>query len=81
MSHHATDTIELAESLGVRTYIPERKMKGKLFGIGTPRTLQAEGGPFLSMQSVCFHIYGLLHRQHRVLETSRVDLELCATAA
>jgi transposase len=27
--YHATDTIELAESLGVRTYIPERKMKGK----------------------------------------------------
>jgi transposase len=27
--YHATDTIELAESLGVRTYIPERKIKGK----------------------------------------------------
>ena len=25
--YHATDTIELAESLGVRTYIPERKIK------------------------------------------------------
>jgi hypothetical protein len=159
--YHATDTIELAESLGVRMYIPERKMKGKrnwrdvpeekrravlnnrrrvrgarskrlqrlrselversfahvcdtggarrswlhgiekvqkryliaavarnlglvmrkLFGIGTPRSLQAEGGLFLFVQSVCFHIYGLLHRRHRVLGSSRVDLELCATAA
>lgn len=159
--YHATDTIELAESLGVRTYIPERKMKGKrnwrdvpeekrravlnnrrrvrgarskrlqrrrselversfahvcdtggarrswlhgiekvqkrylivavarnlglvmrkLFGIGTPRSMQAEGGLFLFMQSVCFHIWSLLHRRHRVLGSSRVDLELCATAA
>ena len=159
--YHATDTIELAESLGVRTYIPERKMKGKrnwrdvpeekrraflnnrrrvrgarskrlqrlrselversfahvcdtggarrnwlhgiekvqkrylvaavarnlglvmrkLFGIGTPRGLQAAGGLFLFVQSVCFHIYGLSHRQHRVFGSSRVDLELCATAA
>ena len=27
--YHATDTIELAESVNVRTYIPERKQKGK----------------------------------------------------
>ncbi len=27
--YHATDTIELAESVNVRTYIPERKIKGK----------------------------------------------------
>ena len=27
--YHATDTIELAESVDIRTYIPERKMKGK----------------------------------------------------
>ena len=27
--YHATDTIELAESLNIRTYIPERKPKGK----------------------------------------------------
>ena len=159
--YHATDTIELAESLGVRTYIPERKMKGKrnwrdvpaekrravlnnrrrvrgarskrlqrrrselversfahvcdtggarrswlhgiekvqkryliaavarnlglvmrkLFGIGTPRSMQAEGGLFLFMQSVCFHIWSLLHCRHRVLESSRVNLELYATAA
>jgi transposase len=159
--YHATDTIELAESVGVRTYIPERKIKGKrnwqdvpeekrravlnnrrrvrgarskrlqrqrselversfahvcntggarrswlcgiekvqkryliaavarnlglvmrkLFGIGTPRGLQAEGGLFVFMQSVCFHIYRLLHRRHRVLKSSRVDLALCATAA
>jgi transposase len=159
--YHATDTIELAETVNVRTYIPERKIKGKrnwrdvpeekrravlnnrrrvrgarskrlqrqrselversfahvcntggarrswlhgiekvqkryliaavarnlglvmrkLFGIGTPRGLQAEGGLFVFVQSVCFHIYSLLHRRHRVLESSRVDLELCATAA
>jgi len=159
--YHATDTIELAESLGVRTYIPERKIQGhrnwrdvseekrlavlnnrrrvrgarskrlqrqrsewversfahvcntggarrswlcgiekvqkryliaavarnlglvmrKLFGIGTPRGLQAESGLFVFMQSVCFHIHNLLHRRHRVLESSCVDLDLCATAA
>ena len=27
--YHATDTLELAESLGIRTYIPERKIKGE----------------------------------------------------
>ena len=27
--YHATDTIELAETVNVRTYIPERKIKGK----------------------------------------------------
>jgi transposase len=159
--YHATDTIELAESLGVRTYIPERKIKGKrnwrdvseekrrafvnnrrrvrgarskrlqrlrselversfahvcdtggarrswlhgiekvqkryliaavarnlglvmrkLFGIGTPRSLQAEGGLSFFVRFVCFHIWSLLHRRHRVLGSSRVDLELCATAA
>lgn len=159
--YHATDTIELAEAVNVRTYIPERKIKGKrnwqdvpeekrravlnnrrrvrgarskrlqrqrselversfahvcntggarrswlcgiekvqkryliaavarnlglvmrkLFGIGTPRGLQAEGGLFVFMQSVCLHIYSLLHRRHRVMESSRVDLELCVTAA
>jgi hypothetical protein len=161
--YHATDTIELAESVNVRTYIPERKIKGdgrrnwqdvpaekrravlnnrrrvrgarskqlqrqrselversfahvcdtggarrswlhgiekvqkryliaavarnlglvmrKLFGIGTPRGLQAEGGLFVFVQSACFHIYSLLHRRHRVLESSRADWELCATAA
>jgi transposase len=34
--YHATDTIELAESLGVRTYIPERKTKGKRKWRGVP---------------------------------------------
>ena len=29
----------------------------KLFGIGTPRGLQAEGGLFVFVQFVCFHIY------------------------
>jgi transposase len=27
--YHATDTVELADWLGIRTYIPERKIKGK----------------------------------------------------
>lgn len=27
--YHATDTLELAEELNIRTYIPERKLKGK----------------------------------------------------
>jgi len=158
--YHATDTIELAESLGVRTYIPERKIQGhrnwrdvseekrlavlnnrrrvrgarskrlqrqrselversfahvcntggarrswlcgiekvhkryliaavarnlglvmrKLFGIGTPRGLQAAGGLFVFVQSVYFYLYSLLHRWHCVLKSFRVDLELCATA-
>jgi transposase len=161
--YHATDTIELAESVNVRTYIPERKIKGdgrrnwqdvpeekrraflnnrrrvrgarskrlqrlrselversfahvcdtggarrswlhgiekvqkryliaavarnlglvmrKLFGIGTPRGLQAEGGLSVFVRLVCLHIWSLLHRRQRFLESSRVDLELCATAA
>jgi len=53
----------------------------KLFGIGTPRGLQAEGGLSVFVRFARFHIYRLLHRCHRVLESSRVDLELCATAA
>ena len=159
--YHATDTIELAESVNVRTYIPERKIKGKrnwkdvpeekcravlnnrrrvrgsrskrlqrlrselversfahvcgtggarrswlhgiekvqkryliaavarnlglvmrkLFGIGTPRGLQAESGLSVSVWLVRFHIYDLLHRSNCVLASSRVDLEMCATAA
>jgi len=160
-AYHATDTIELAESLNVRTYIPERKIKGKrnwrdvpeekrravlnnrrrvrgaqskrlqrlrselversfahvcntggarrswlcgiekvqkryliaavawnlglvmrkLFGIGTPSGLQAEGGLVVFVRLVRFHIYGLWHRCYRTWESSRADLELCATAA
>lgn len=161
--YHATDTIELAETVNVRTYIPERKIKGdgrrnwrdvskekrravlnnrrrvrrakskrlqrlrselversfahvcdtggarrswlhgidkvqkryliaavarnlglvmrKLFGIGTPKGLQAEGGLSVFVRIVCLHIWSLLHCRQRVLESSRVDLELCATAA
>jgi transposase len=161
--YHATDTIELAESVGVRTYIPERKIKGdgqrnwkdvpeekrrafmnnrrrvrgarskrlqrlrselversfahvcntggarrswlhgiekvqkryliaavarnlglvmrKLFGIGTPRGLQAEGGLSVFVWFACLHIWSLLHRRQCVPGSSRVDLELCATAA
>lgn len=159
--YHATDTIELAESVGVRSYIPERKIKGKrnwrdvpaekrravlnnrrrvrgarskrlqrlrselversfahvcdtggarrswlcgiekvqkryllaavarnlglvmrkLFGIGTPRGLQAAGGLAAVVLFAWFHIYGLLHRRHRVLVLSRVHWESFATAA
>ncbi len=160
-SYHAANTIELAESVNVRTYIPERKIKGKrnwqdlpeekrqavrknhrrvqsarskrlqrarselversfahmcdtggarrswlrgiekvqkryliaavarnlglvmrkLFGIGTPRSLQAEGGLSAAVRFVCFHICNLSHRSYRVVASSRADLELCATAA
>jgi transposase len=159
--YHATDTIELAESVSVRTYIPERKIKGKrnwrdvpaekrravlnnrrrvrgarskrlqrlrselversfahvcdtggarrtwlhgiekvqkryllatvarnlglvmrkLFGIGTPRGLQAEGGLVVFAWFMQFHIHGLLHRRHRVPVSLRVHWESCATAA
>ena len=159
--YHATDTIELAESVDVRTYIPERKMKGKrnwrdvpeekrravlnnrrrvrgarskrlqrlrselversfahvcdtggarrswlcgiekvqkryllaavarnlglvmrkLFGIGTPRGLQAEGGLVALASFTWFHIHGVWHRWYRVLVSPRVHWESCATAA
>ena len=159
--YHATDTIELAESLGVRTYIPERKIKGKrnwrdvpeekrravlsnrrrvrgarskrlqrlrselversfahvcgtggarrswlhgienvqkryllaavarnlglvmrkLFGIGTPRGLQAEGGLAMFTLFVCFHIHNQFHSWYRVLMSPRVHRESHATAA
>jgi hypothetical protein len=159
--YHATDTIELAESVGVRSYIPERKIKGKrnwrdvpaekrravlnnrrrvrgarskrlqrlrselversfahvcdtggarrswlcgiekvqkryllaavarnlglvmrkLFGIGTPRGLQAEGGLVVFAWFMQIHIHGLWHRCYRVLLSSHVHWESCATAA
>ncbi len=159
--YHATDTIELAESLGVRTYIPERKIKGKrkwrdvpaekrravlnnrrrvrgarskrlqrlrselversfahvcdtggarrswlhgiekvqkryllaavarniglvmrkLFGIGTPRGLQAEGGLAAIVLFAWFHIYDLSNRRHRILVSPCVHSESYATAA
>jgi len=34
--YHATDTLELADSLGIRTYIPEPKKKGKRNWQGVP---------------------------------------------
>jgi transposase len=159
--YHATDTIELAEAVGVRTYIPERKIKGKrnwrdvpeekrrafvnnrrrvrgarskrlqrlrselversfahvcdtggarrswlcgiekvqkryllaavarnlglvmrkLFGIGTPRGLQAEGGLVVLAWFMQIHIHGPLHRCYRVLVSSRVHWDSCAIAA
>jgi transposase len=161
--YHATDTIELAESVGVRSYIPERKIKGKgkrnwrdvpaekrravlnnrrrvrgarskrlqrlrselversfahvcdtggarrswlcgiekvqkryllaavarnlglvmrkLFGIGTPRGLQAAGGLVVFAWFMQIHIHGLWHRCYRVLLSSHVHWESCATAA
>jgi hypothetical protein len=159
--YHATDTIELAESLGVRTYIPERKIKGKrnwrdvpeekrravlnnrrrvrgarskrlqrlrselversfahvcgtggarrswlhgiekvqkryllaavarnlglvmrkLFGIGTPRGLQAEGGLAAIVLFACLYIHDQFHCWYCVLRSPRVHRESCATAA
>jgi len=159
--YHATDTIELAESLGVRTYIPERKIKGtrkwrdvpaekrravlnnrrrvrgarskrlqrlrselversfahvcdtggarrswlhgiekvqkryllaavarniglvmrKLFGVGTPRGLQAEGGLAAIVLFAWFRIYDLWNRRYRILMSPCVHSESYATAA
>lgn len=162
--YHATDTIALAESVNVRTYIPERKMRGKrnwrdvpeekrravlnhrrrvrgarskrlqrlrselversfahvcdtggarrswlrgiqkvqkryliaaaarnlglimrkLFGIGTPRSMQAAGGLVMLVHSARLLMFGPRDRWHRVLASSRVagvDWELSATAA
>lgn len=161
--YHATDTIELAEWVGVRTYIPERKIKGKskrkwrdvpeekrraflnnrrrvrgarstrlqrrrselversfahvcdtggarrswlhgiekvqkryliavvarnlgllmrkLFGIGTPRGLQAEGGLTAIVCPAWIHIPSVLHCSYRVPLSHCVPCKSCATAA
>jgi transposase len=159
--YHATDTIELAEALGIRTYIPERKIKSKrnwrdvpeekrravlnnrrrvrgvrskrlqrlrselversfahvcrtggarrswlhgiekvqkrylfaavarnlglvmrkLFGIGTPRGLQAAGGLAVFVCFVWFHIRSLLRCWHRILVLHPAHWKSCATAA
>lgn len=159
--YHATDTIELAESLDLRTYIPERKPKGKrnwrdvpeekrravlnnrrrvrrakskrlqrqrserversfahicntggarrswlhglekvqkrysiaamarnlgllmrkVFGIGTPRGLQAAGGFASLALFVWIHIHGLLSRWHGPKAPASLGAFPCATAA
>ena len=159
--YHATDTIELAESLDLRTYIPEKKPKGKrnwrdvpeekrravlnnrrrvrrakskrlqrqrserversfahicdtggarrswlhgiekvqkrysmaamarnlgllmrkVFGIGTPRGLQAAGGLAYFVLLVWVHIQALLHRRYQSHSFIRIGLSPCATTA
>ena len=159
--YHATDTIELAESLDLRTYIPERKPKGKrnwrdvpeekrravlnnrrrvrrakskrlqrqrserversfahicetggarrswlhglekvqkrysiaamarnlgllmrkVFGIGTPRGLQAAGGLASLVLLAWIHIQALLHRRYQSYSFTCIGLSPCATAA
>jgi transposase len=159
--YHATDTIELAESLDLRTYIPERKSKGKrnwcdvpeekrravlnnrrrvrrakskrlqrqrserversfahicetggarrswlhglekvqkrysiaamarnlgllmrkVFGIGTPRGLQAAGGLASLVLLAWIHIQGLQHRYSQSHSFTSIGLSPCATAA
>ncbi len=159
--YHATDTIELAESLDLRTYIPERKPKGKrnwrdvpeekrravlnnrrrvrrtkskrlqrlrserversfahicetggarrswlhglekvqkrysiaamarnlgllmrkVFGIGTPRGLQAAGGLASLVLLAWIHIQALLHRRSQSDSFTCIGLSPCATAA
>jgi transposase len=159
--YHATDTIELAEWVGVRTYIPERKIKGKrnwrdvpeekrravlnnrrrvrgarskrlqrlrselversfahmcdtggarrswlhgiekvqkryllaavarnlglvmrkLFGIGTPRGLQAAGDLVALVLLAWLYIKIAFHRWYRVPASPRVYWESCTTAA
>jgi transposase len=159
--YHATDTIELADSLNLRTYIPERKPRGKrnwrdvpeenrravlnnrrrvrrakskrlqrqrserversfahicntggarrswlcglekvqkrysiaamarnlgllmrkVFGIGTPRGLQAAGGLASLLLFVQIHIHRLCHRLSHSQPFARVAQSPCATAA
>jgi transposase len=159
--YHATDNLELADSLNVRTYIPELKRKGqrnwqgvpeekrravvnnrrrtqgtrskrlqrlrserversfahvcdtggarrswlsgiekvqkrylmaavarnlglimrKVFAMGTPRGLQAEGGLVCLARLASFHTHMFLHRWYRVPWSSSVGLSPCATAA
>jgi transposase len=159
--YHAADTLELADELGIRTYIPERKTKGKrkwrgvppekrravlnnrrrvhgpwskrlqrlrselversfahicdtggarrswlcgiekvqkryliaavarnlglvmrkLFGIGTPRGLQGEGGLVALTSLTWFHIHSHLHRWYRVLVSPHISFASCAVAA
>ena len=159
--YHATDTIELAESMDLRTYIPERKARGKrnwrdvpaekrravinnrrrvhgarskrlqrlrserversfahicdtggarrswlqgiekvqkrysiaamarnlgllmrkVFGIGTPRGLQAVRGLVSLVLFVWIHIQGLLHRWYQSQSSVCIGARPCATAA
>jgi hypothetical protein len=159
--YHATDTLELADSLNIRTYIPEPKRKGKrnwqgvpeekrravinnrrrtrgarskrlqrlrseraersfahvcdtggarrswlcgiekvqkryliaavarnlglimrkVFAMGTPRGLQAEGGLVCFVLLAWLHIYRLLHRWCRVQSLPCVSTAACAAAA
>jgi hypothetical protein len=159
--YHATDTIELAESLNIRTYIPERKQTGKrnwrdvpeekrravinnrrrvrrakskrlqrkrserversfahicetggarrswlhglekvqkrysiaamarnlgllmrkVFGIGTPRGLQAVRGLASLALLVWIHIHGLPRRWHESQSSACIEPSPCATAA
>jgi len=161
--YHATDTLELADALGIRTYIPEPKRKGngkrnwqgvpeekrravlnnrrrthgarskrlqrrrselversfahmcetggarrswlhgiekiqkryliaavarnlglvmrKLFGIGSARGLQAEGGLVCFAWLACFHIYKFVPRWHHAQSPRWVGISSCATAA
>lgn len=159
--YHATDTLELADSVSIRTYIPERKTKGKrkwqdvpeekrlavinnrrrtrgarskrlqrlrserversfahmcdtggarrswlcgiekvqkryliaavarnlglvmrkVFGIGTARGLQGEGGLVCIALLVCFHIHKFVPRWYRVQSPRWADVSSCTTAA
>jgi len=161
--YHATDTLELADALGIRTYVPEPKRKGngkrnwqgvpeekrravlnnrrrthgarskrlqrrrselversfahmcetggarrswlhgiekvqkryliaavarnlglvmrKLFGIGSARGLQAEGGLVCFAWLVCFHICKSVPRRYRAQSSRWVGISSCATAA
>jgi transposase len=159
--YHATDTLELADALGLRSYVPERKSKGnrnwsgvpeekrravinnrrrtrgarskrlqrlrserversfahmcdtggarrswlcgiekvqkryliaavarnlglvmrKVFGIGTPRGLQAEGGLVFLVSIAWIHIFSVLQRWHRALAVPLADMGRGATIA
>ena len=53
----------------------------KVFGIGTARGLQGEGGLVCFALLVCFHIHKFVPRWHHVQLPRRADISACATAA
>jgi hypothetical protein len=53
----------------------------RLFGIGTARGLQAEGGLVCFALFVRFHIHKFVPRRYRVQSPPRAGISSCATAA
>jgi hypothetical protein len=53
----------------------------KVFGIGTARGLQGEGGLVCIALLVCFHIHKFVPRWYRVQSPRWADVSSCTTAA